>query len=82
MQLLQTLVDRGIIAESDRGRAADAIAAAPAYPPHQVLVDKGYVKETALLPDGRPSDNRYSGLDPDFNDSIRRPAREGQGLQP
>jgi general secretion pathway protein E/type IV pilus assembly protein PilB len=50
MQLLQTLVDRGLLAESDRGRAADAVAAAPDYPPHQVLVDKGYVKESAILP--------------------------------
>jgi general secretion pathway protein E/type IV pilus assembly protein PilB len=50
MQLLQTLVDRGLLAETDRGRAADAVAAAPDYPPHQVLVDKGYVKEAAILP--------------------------------
>eukprot|EP01136_Pigoraptor_vietnamica_P041672 Opistho-1_new@14915 len=50
MQLLQTLVDRGMVAPADRARAADAIAAAPNYPPHQVLVDKGFVKEEILLP--------------------------------
>ncbi|HEX4611740.1 MAG TPA: ATPase, T2SS/T4P/T4SS family [Urbifossiella sp.] len=50
MQLLQTLVDRGLIAPADRIRAADAIAAAPNYPPHQVLVDKGFIKEDVLLP--------------------------------
>ncbi|MBN9523401.1 Flp pilus assembly complex ATPase component TadA [bacterium] len=50
MQLLQTLVDRGMIPAADRARAADAIAAAPALPPHQVLVDKGFLKEEVLLP--------------------------------
>jgi general secretion pathway protein E/type IV pilus assembly protein PilB len=50
MQLIQTLADRGLLSESDRQRAADAIKAAPDYPPHQVLIDKGFVKEEALLP--------------------------------
>jgi general secretion pathway protein E/type IV pilus assembly protein PilB len=50
MQLLQTLAARGLLSESDRARAAEAIKAAPEFPPHQVLVDKGFVKEHLLLP--------------------------------
>jgi general secretion pathway protein E/type IV pilus assembly protein PilB len=50
MQLIQTLVARGLLAESERSRANDAIKAAPDLPPHQVLVDKGYIKEEILLP--------------------------------
>ncbi len=50
MQLIQTLVTRGLLSDADRGRAADAIKAAPDYPPHQVLIDKGFVREDALLP--------------------------------
>jgi general secretion pathway protein E/type IV pilus assembly protein PilB len=50
MQLLKTLTDRGLLEEADRGRAAEAIKGAPDFPPHQVLIDKGFVKEEALLP--------------------------------
>ncbi len=50
MQLLQTLTDRGLLDEAGRGRAAEAIKSAPDFPPHQVLIDKGFVKEEALLP--------------------------------
>ncbi len=50
MQLLQTLVDRGLLPAADRLRAADAIAAAPNFPPHQILIDKGFLKEEVLLP--------------------------------
>jgi len=50
MPLLQTLLDRGLLAPADRGRAADAIKAAPDAPAHQTLIDKGFVKEDALLP--------------------------------
>ena len=50
MQLLSTLADRGLLPDADRQRAADAIKAAPDFPPHQVLIDKGFVKEEALLP--------------------------------
>ncbi len=49
-QLLDTLVRRGLLAEVDRQRATEAIRAAPDYPPHQVLVDKGFIKEDVLLP--------------------------------
>src|SRR5688572_5556249 len=50
MQLLQTLAARGLLSDSDRTRAADAIKAAPYFPPHQSLIDKGFVKEAQLLP--------------------------------
>ena len=50
MQLLDALIGRNLLPPGDRPRAADAIKAAPGYPPHQVLVDKGFVKEEALLP--------------------------------
>jgi general secretion pathway protein E/type IV pilus assembly protein PilB len=50
MQLLDTLAARGLLSESDRPRAAEAIRAAPDQPPHQVLIDKGFLKEEAVLP--------------------------------
>ena len=50
MQLLETLSRRGLLTDTDRARAADAIKAAPNFPPHQVLIDKGFLKEETLLP--------------------------------
>ena len=50
MQLLKTLVDRGFLPDGDRPRAAAAIAESPNFPPHQVLIDKGFIKEQQLLP--------------------------------
>ena len=50
MQLLQTLTERGLLSETERARAAEAMQASPDIPPHQVLVDKGFLKEEALLP--------------------------------
>ena len=50
MQLIQTLITRGLLAETDRARANDVLKAAPDFPPHQVLVDKGFIKEDVLLP--------------------------------
>jgi general secretion pathway protein E/type IV pilus assembly protein PilB len=50
MHLLQTLSDRGLLTEANRAKATEAIKHAPEFPPHQVLVDKGFVKEEALLP--------------------------------
>jgi general secretion pathway protein E/type IV pilus assembly protein PilB len=50
MQLLQSLIARGVIPEADRMRAADAIAAAPERSPHATLVEKGFVKEDQMLP--------------------------------
>ncbi|MBM3980204.1 MAG: type II/IV secretion system protein [Planctomycetes bacterium] len=50
MQLIQTLAARGLLTEGERARAAEAIKAAPDFPPHQVLIDKGFIKEEVLLP--------------------------------
>ncbi len=50
MQLLHSLIARGILPDADRLRAADAIAAAPDRSPHVTLVEKGFVKEEAILP--------------------------------
>ncbi|HJZ55986.1 MAG TPA: ATPase, T2SS/T4P/T4SS family [Gemmataceae bacterium] len=50
MHLLQKLTERGLLSDANRTKAADAIKHAPEFPPHQVLVDKGFVKEEALLP--------------------------------
>src|SRR6185312_12004307 len=50
MQLLKTLTERGLIPEATRQRAADAIKDAPEFSPHQVLIDKGFIKEQQLLP--------------------------------
>ncbi len=50
MHLLHSLIARGILPDADRLRAADAIAAAPDRSPHITLVEKGFVKEEAILP--------------------------------
>jgi general secretion pathway protein E/type IV pilus assembly protein PilB len=50
MQLLETLAARGLLSETDRPRAAEAISANPDFPPHQVLIDKGFLKEETILP--------------------------------
>jgi general secretion pathway protein E/type IV pilus assembly protein PilB len=50
MQLLEALASRGLLTDADRARAAEAIKAAPEFPPHQVLVDKGFLREEQLLP--------------------------------
>jgi type II secretion system protein E len=50
MQLLEALVARKLLTEAERTRAAEAIKAAPEFPPHQILMDKGFLKEEVLLP--------------------------------
>src|SRR5580692_184772 len=50
MQLLESLVARKLLSEADRVRASEAIKAAPEFPPHQILMDKGFLKEEVLLP--------------------------------
>jgi general secretion pathway protein E/type IV pilus assembly protein PilB len=51
MTLIDTLTDRGLIHADDRDKAVAAVAAAPVgSPPHFVLLEKGFVKEDALLP--------------------------------
>ncbi len=49
MNLLDTLVRRGLLADADRPRAATALANAPGKPPHLTLLEKGFVKEDALF---------------------------------
>jgi type II secretion system protein E len=48
MTLLDSLINRGLIGESERSRAADILAATPGKPPHLTLLDKGFVKEGPL----------------------------------
>ncbi len=51
MTLIDTLADRGLIHADDRAKAMQAVAAAPiGSPPHFVLLEKGFLKEEALLP--------------------------------
>jgi general secretion pathway protein E/type IV pilus assembly protein PilB len=50
MHLLSTLSARGLLSDADRPRAAEAIKAAPEFPPHQVLIDKGFLREDVVLP--------------------------------
>lgn len=49
MQFLDTLVLRGVIAADDRTKAAEIIAAADGVAPHIALLDKGFVKEDAVM---------------------------------
>ena len=50
MQLIQSLVNRGILPDADRVRASDAVASSPDRSPHVTLVEKGFVKEEAIYP--------------------------------
>ena len=54
MQLLETLTRRGLMTDADRARASDAIKAAPEFPPHQVLIDKGFLQGRSAAADPRP----------------------------
>jgi type II secretion system protein E len=47
--LLDRLQKLGVISEVDRRRADEAIAAAPDRPVHEVLIEKGFGKEEAIL---------------------------------
>jgi type II secretion system protein E len=49
MTLLDSLAHRGLLTESDRVRAADALAASPNKAPHLVLLEKGFIKEEPLF---------------------------------
>jgi type II secretion system protein E len=49
MQLLQALTTKGVIAEAERARAAEAIAATPDKPPHFTLIDRGFATEDAVM---------------------------------
>ena len=50
MPLLQNLVERGLLKESDFVAVAQAQAAAPNKPIHYVLVESGFLKEEQILP--------------------------------
>ena len=50
MTLLDSLVKRGLLAPADQPRAAEAVSATPDRAPHLTLIDKGFIKEDALLP--------------------------------
>jgi general secretion pathway protein E/type IV pilus assembly protein PilB len=50
MQLLQQLMKNGLLQEKDLAAIAEAQAAAPNRPLHELLVERGFIKEEAVLP--------------------------------
>ncbi|HEV3084224.1 MAG TPA: type II secretion system ATPase GspE [Gemmataceae bacterium] len=50
MQLLQTLMKKGLLTEANRERVKEAQAATPSKPVHEILIEKGFVKEEVVLP--------------------------------
>src|SRR5262245_23408380 len=50
MQLVQRLVEKGLLAEADVARVHEAQAATPTKPIHEILIEKGFAKEDAVLP--------------------------------
>jgi type II secretion system protein E len=49
MQLLQRLLEKGLLTEADLPRVNDARAAANGKPIHEVLIEKGFAKEEHVL---------------------------------
>jgi general secretion pathway protein E/type IV pilus assembly protein PilB len=49
MQLVQRLVRKGILSESDLSRVLDAQLTAPAKPLHELLIERGFAKEPDVL---------------------------------
>jgi general secretion pathway protein E/type IV pilus assembly protein PilB len=49
MQLAQRLVHKGVMAEGDLARIAQAHAAEPTRPIHELLIDRGFAKEEDVL---------------------------------
>jgi general secretion pathway protein E/type IV pilus assembly protein PilB len=49
MQLLERLVKRGSLSSGDVARVAEAQAAAPNKPMHELLIEKGFVREEHVL---------------------------------
>src|SRR5581483_10226369 len=49
MQLAQRLVKKGHLKAEDMPRLAEAQAAAPSKPLHELLIEKGFVKEEHVL---------------------------------
>jgi general secretion pathway protein E/type IV pilus assembly protein PilB len=49
MQLLQRLLEQGVLSEADVPRLNEARAAAPGKPLHELLIEKGFAKEEHVL---------------------------------
>jgi general secretion pathway protein E/type IV pilus assembly protein PilB len=49
MQFAQRLVQKGLLAECNLSQIAEAQAAAPGKPLHEILIEKGFVKEEQVL---------------------------------
>ncbi|MFL5343117.1 MAG: GspE/PulE family protein [Gemmataceae bacterium] len=49
MQLAQRLVQKGLLKEAELPRVAEAARAMPDRPLHEVIIDRGFVKEDAVL---------------------------------
>ena len=49
MQLLQRLVQQGILTEADVTRVAAARASSPNTPLHEILIEQGFAKEEPVL---------------------------------
>src|SRR5437867_2345419 len=49
MQLVQRLVRKGLLSESDLGRVVEAQLTAPAKPLHELLIERGFAKELDVL---------------------------------
>ena len=49
MQLAQRLAQKGQLRESDLPRVAEAVAAAPDKPLHELLIERGFAKEDDVL---------------------------------
>jgi type II secretion system protein E len=49
MQLAQRLVQKGFLTEADLPRVAEAQAASPSTPLHQILIERRFAKEEAVL---------------------------------
>jgi type II secretion system protein E len=50
MQIIDSLIQRGVLADADRDRAAETISKSADKAPHLVLLEKGFVKEEKLFP--------------------------------
>lgn len=49
MQLAQRLVQKGLMAEADLARLAEAQSASPTKPIHEILIERGFAKEDNVL---------------------------------
>src|SRR5207248_8984883 len=50
MQLVQQLIQKGLLTEADLSRVEEARAAAGDTPLHELLIDRGFAKEEDVLP--------------------------------